>query len=54
MSSRPCRVIIRDPGGIEHTAEVTAEILYEALALKAIRESSGVEGIAQNLAIRIS
>jgi phosphoglycolate phosphatase-like HAD superfamily hydrolase len=55
MSPRSCRVTIRDPEGIKHTAEVTAESLYEAIApgLKAIRESSWVEGIAQNFAIRV-
>jgi phosphoribosylformimino-5-aminoimidazole carboxamide ribonucleotide (ProFAR) isomerase len=55
MTARSCRVTIRDPEGIEHTAEVTADSLYEAIALglKAIRESSWVEGIAQNFAIRI-
>ncbi len=46
MPAQSCRVTIRDPEGIEHTAEVTAESLYEAIALglKAIRESSWVEG----------
>jgi hypothetical protein len=55
MSVRFCRVTIRDPQGIEHSADVTAESLYEAVALvlKAIRESSWVEDIAQNFAIRI-
>jgi phosphoribosylformimino-5-aminoimidazole carboxamide ribonucleotide (ProFAR) isomerase len=55
MTARSCRVTIRDPEGIEHTAEVTAESLYEAIALglKAIRESSWVDGIAQNFAIRV-
>jgi phosphoribosylformimino-5-aminoimidazole carboxamide ribonucleotide (ProFAR) isomerase len=55
MPAQSCRVTIRDPQGIEHTAEVTAESLYEtiALGLKAIRESSWVEGIAQNFVIRV-
>jgi hypothetical protein len=55
MPAQSCRVTIRDPKGIEHTAEVTADSLYEAIALglKAIRESSWVEGIAQNFAIRV-
>jgi hypothetical protein len=40
MSVRSCRVTIRDTEGIEHTAEVTAESLYEAVALglRAIRQ----------------
>ena len=33
MSVRSCRVSIRDTKGIEHTVEVTAESLYEAVAL---------------------
>jgi len=33
MSVRSCRVTIRDTEGIEHSAEVTAESLYEAVAL---------------------
>lgn len=55
MSVRSCRVTIRDSEGIEHTAEVTAESLYEAVALglHAIRQSSWVEDIAQNFAIRV-
>jgi hypothetical protein len=55
MSSRSCRVTIQDTEGIEHTAEVTAESLYEAVALglKAIRQSNWVEGIPQNIAIRV-
>lgn len=55
MPLRSCRVSIRDPEGIEHTAEVTAESLYEAIALglKAIRASDWVEGIATNFAIRV-
>jgi phosphoribosylformimino-5-aminoimidazole carboxamide ribonucleotide (ProFAR) isomerase len=55
MSPRSCRVTIKDPEGIEHTAEVTAKSLCEAIALglKAIRESSWVEGVAQNCAIRV-
>jgi hypothetical protein len=55
MPAQYCRLTIKDPEGIEHTAEVTADSLYEAIALglRAIRESSWVEGIAQNFAIRV-
>ena len=38
MPAQSCRVTIKDPEGIEHTAEVTA---------------GWVEGIAQNFAIRV-
>ena len=55
MSVRSCRVTIRDTEGIEHTAEVSAESLYEAVALglRAIRQCSWVEEIGQNFTIRV-
>lgn len=55
MSLRSCRVTIRDTEGIEHTAEVTAASLYEAVALglKAIRQCAWVENIGQNFTIRV-
>jgi hypothetical protein len=48
-------VTIRDTEGIEHTAEVTAASLYEAVALglKAIRQCSWAENIGQNFTIRV-
>ena len=51
MRVRSCRVTIRDTEGIEHTAEVTAESLYEAVALglRAIRQCSWVEEIGPEL-----
>jgi len=55
MSARSCRVTIRDTEGIEHSAEVTAETLYEAVALglRAIRQCSWVEDISPNFTIRV-
>jgi hypothetical protein len=55
VAVRSCRVTIRDTDGIEHTAEVTAERLYEAVALglRAIRQCSWVEDIGQNFTIRV-
>ena len=55
MSARSCRVTLRDSEGIEHTAEVTAESLYEAVALglQAIQQSSWVQDIAQDVAVRV-
>jgi phosphoribosylformimino-5-aminoimidazole carboxamide ribonucleotide (ProFAR) isomerase len=55
MSVRSCRVTIRDTEGIEHSAEVSAESLYEAVALglRAIRQCSWVEDIGQNFTIRV-
>ena len=55
MSARSCRVTIRDLEGIEHTAEVSAESLYEAVALglRTIRECSWAKDIGQNVTIRV-
>jgi hypothetical protein len=55
MSLHSCRVTIRDTEGIEHSAEVTAESLYEAVALglRAIRQCSWVEDVGQNFTIRV-
>jgi hypothetical protein len=51
MSVQSCRVSIRDTEGIEHSAEVTAESLYEAVALglRAIRQCSWVDDIDPEL-----
>lgn len=51
MTVRSCRVILKDMEGITHTVEVTAESLYEAVALglAAIRGNEWVAGIAQGL-----
>jgi hypothetical protein len=55
MSVRSCRVTVRDLEGSEHSAEVTAESLYEAVALglRAIRQCAWVEDIGQNFTIRV-
>jgi hypothetical protein len=46
---------MRDSEGVEHSVEVTADSLYEAIALglKAIRQSSWVEDVAQNFEVRV-
>jgi hypothetical protein len=51
MSVRSCKVTIQDMEGVSHTVEVTAETLYEAVALgmAAIRTDEWVTGIAQGL-----
>jgi hypothetical protein len=51
MPVRSCRVTIKDVDGVKHTVEVTAETLYEAVALGlvAMRGNDGVMGIAQDL-----
>ena len=47
MPSKSCRVTVRDIDGTSHTAEVTANSLFEAVAqgLAALRRSEWVEGI---------
>src|ERR1700680_2320751 len=54
MGVRSCRVSIRDTEGIEHSAEVSAESLYEAIALglRAIRQCAWVGDIGQNFTSR--
>ena len=51
MVVRSCRVTLKDMGGATHTVEVTAETLYEAVALglAAIRGNEWVTGIDQGL-----
>jgi hypothetical protein len=46
---RACRVTIKDMEGVSHTADVTAETLYEAVALGlvALRGKDWVSGIAE-------
>ena len=49
MSVRSCRVTVQDLDGISHTAEVTANSLFEAVAqgLAALRKHEWVEGIEE-------
>jgi hypothetical protein len=51
MAVRSCKVTIQDMEGVTHTVNVTAETLYEAVALgmAAIRKSDWATGIAQGL-----
>jgi hypothetical protein len=51
MTVRSCKVTIHDMEGVTHTVDVTAETLYEAVALgmAAIRTSDWATGIAQGL-----
>ncbi|MDP9337341.1 MAG: hypothetical protein M3P45_00575 [Acidobacteriota bacterium] len=51
MPVRSCRVSIKDMDGVKHTVEVTAETLYEAVALGlvAVRGNDWVMGIAQGM-----
>ena len=51
MSVRSCKVTIQDMEGVSHAVEVTAETLYEAVALgmAAIRTDEWVNGIGQGL-----
>ena len=49
MPVRSCRVTVRDLEGMDHTAAVTASMLYEAvaLALTSLRAHDWVSGIAE-------
>ena len=51
MALRSCQVSCRDLAGVEHTVEVTAESLYEAVAqaLKILRGDQWVEEIGEGL-----
>jgi hypothetical protein len=51
MSLRLCRVTVRDVEGVEHSVEVTASTLYEAVALGlvAIRDHNWAGEIAEGL-----
>jgi hypothetical protein len=51
MPVRSCRVTIRDMEGVDHTVQVTAGTLYEAVALglASIRSEEWVEGIPDGL-----
>jgi hypothetical protein len=49
MGLRTCRVSCRDLKGVEHTVEVTADSLYEAVAqgLRVFRESDWVDDLGR-------
>ena len=51
MSVRTCRVSCCDLAGVEHTVEVTADSLYEAVAqgLRVFRENNWVNEIGRGL-----
>jgi hypothetical protein len=57
MPVRSCRVTIRDLDGIDHTVQVTASTVYEAVALglASVRDEEWVAGIADGLnVVRVS
>jgi hypothetical protein len=53
---RSCRVTIKDMQDVSHTVEVTAESLYEAVALglRAIRGRDWVEGLRDQFKVDVS
>src|ERR1035441_10347603 len=53
---RSCRVTIKDMEDVSHTVDVTAESLYEAVALglKVIRARDWVEGLREQFKVEIS
>jgi hypothetical protein len=57
MSVKSCRVTIRDVEGVEHSVQVTATTLYEAvaLALRSVRGKEWVSGLAEgNNMVRVT
>lgn len=52
---RACRVTIKDMEDVSHTVEVTAESLYEAVALglRAIRGKDWVEGLRDQFKVDV-
>ena len=56
MAQRSCKVSCRDANGAEHTVEVTARSLYEAVGrgLHILRQNDWVDAIHQNLTITIA
>jgi hypothetical protein len=57
MAVKSCRVTIQDMSGVEHTIEVSASSLYEAVALglASLRGEDWVAGIAEGLnTVRVS
>jgi hypothetical protein len=59
VALRSCKVACRDLSGTDHTVEVTAESLYEAVAqaLSILRQDDWVDGIGTGLAefrVRVS
>jgi hypothetical protein len=53
LSVRSCRVTIQNLDGISHTAEVTADTLYEAVAQDpaAFRENEWVQGVQEQFGV---
>ena len=49
VSFRKCKVSYCDPGGIEHTVEVTADSFYEAVArgLRVFRENDWIDEVGR-------
>ena len=57
MHVRSCKLTIRDMDGVDHSVQVTAGTLYEAVALglASIRSEAWVEGIPEGLnTVRVS
>ena len=56
MNLRTCKVSCRDPKGVEHSIEITARSLYEAVGrgLHALRANDWVDEIGQNPTITIA
>ena len=55
MSFRNCKVTLRDHAGIDHTVDVTASTLFEAVALgiSAIRTDEWTTDVPQGLCVQV-
>ena len=56
MTAKTCRVSCRGPNGIEHSVEVVARTLYEAVgrALQIFRANEWIDGLGRNSALSVS
>lgn len=56
MTSKLCKVTCRDATGVEHSVEITARSLYEAVgrALQIFRANEWVDGVGRNWALTVA
>jgi hypothetical protein len=56
VTSKLCTVFCRDATGAEHSVEVTARTLYEAvgLGLQIFRANEWVDGVGRNWALKVA
>lgn len=56
MATRLCSVTLTDPAGVRHTVEVSADLLFEAAALRpaAMRREAWVDGPARGASLEVA